>query len=133
MVLNARKIWREGNDSELILLAFEDITKLWRAEVDLEDSRERYRIIIENATAYGIFSMDMRGIVTTWNPGAALILGYDEPEMLGQDIRIIFTPEDRELGVAEVEMRTAGGRGRGHLMNDGTCGRTVSGSGPMAS
>ena len=112
MVLNARKIWRPNNDSELILLGFEDITKLWRAEVDLEDSRERYRIIIENATAYGIFSMDMQGIVTTWNPGAALILGYEEAEMIGRDIRIIFTPEDREVGVAEVEMRTAEAEGR---------------------
>src|SRR3954471_7104502 len=112
MLLNGRKIWREGNHSELILLAIEDITELWRAEVELEDSRERYRLIIEGATAYAIFTTDMRGMVTTWNPGAEIIFGYTEAEMLGQDARVIFTPGDREAGAAEVEMRTAEAEGR---------------------
>src|SRR4051794_2672310 len=112
MLLNARKIWREGNHSELILLAIEDITDLWRAEVELKDSRERYRLIVEGATAYAIFTTDMRGMVTTWNPGAELIFGYAEAEMLGQDARIIFTPGDRDAGAAEVEMRTAEAEGR---------------------
>ena len=76
MLLNARKIWREGNHSELILLAFEDITDLWRAEVELKDSRERYRLIVESATAYAIFTTDMQGRVTTWNPGADIIFGF---------------------------------------------------------
>src|SRR3954452_6851422 len=81
MLLNARKIWREGNHYELILLAIEDITDLWRAEVELKDSRERYRLIVESATAYGIFTTDMRGLVTTWNPGSSLIFGYSEAEI----------------------------------------------------
>ena len=112
MLLNGRKIWREGNHSELILLAIEDITDLWRAEVELKDSRERYRLIVEGATAYAIFTTDMQGMVTTWNPGAELIFGYTEAEMLGRDVRVIFTPGDREAGAAEVEMRTAEAEGR---------------------
>jgi two-component system, chemotaxis family, CheB/CheR fusion protein len=124
MLLNARKIWREGNHSELILLAIEDITNLWRAEVELKDSRERYRLIVESATAYGIFTMDMQGIVTTWNPGAMLIFGYQGAEIIGRDIRVVFTPEDRELGMADVEMRTAEAEGRAlderwHLRKNG--------------
>src|SRR3954469_1949714 len=112
MLLNGRKLWQEGNDSELILLAIEDITDLWRAEVELKDSRERYRLIVEGATAYAIFTTDLQGMVTTWNPGAERIFGYTEAEMLGRDARIIFTPADREVGVAEVEMRTAEAEGR---------------------
>src|SRR4051794_26180350 len=112
MLLNGRRIWREGNHSELILLAIEDITDLWRAEVELRDSRERYRLILESATSYAIFTTDMQGMVTTWNPGAEITFGYTEAEILGQDARIIFTPGDREAGAAEVEMRTAEAEGR---------------------
>ena len=124
MLLNARKIWREGNHSELILLAIEDITNLWQAEVELKDSRERYRLIVESATSYAIFTTDMQGRVTTWNPGANLIFGYSETEILGQDIRVIFTPEDRQAGIADVEMRTAEADGRAlderwHLRKNG--------------
>lgn len=112
MLLNGRKLWQEGNHSELILLAIEDITRLWRTEIELKDSRERYRLIVEGATAYAIFTTDMHGMVTTWNPGAELIFGYSESEMLGQDARIIFTPADRDAGAAEVELRTAEADGR---------------------
>ncbi len=124
MLLNARKIRQEGNHSELILLAIEDITTLWQAEVELKDSRERYRLIVESATSYAIFTTDMQGRVTTWNPGSILIFGYAEAEILGQDIRVIFTPEDREAGVADVEMRTAEADGRAlderwHLRKNG--------------
>jgi PAS domain S-box-containing protein len=112
MILNARKLWREGNNSELILLAIEDVTERWKAEVELRDSRERYRLIVESATSYAIFTTDLRGVITTWNPGAAKIFGFSEVEMIGADVRTIYTPEDREAGQAEVEMRTAEAEGR---------------------
>ena len=35
MILNARKLWREGNETEMILLAIEDVTDRWRAEDEL--------------------------------------------------------------------------------------------------
>ena len=46
-----------------------------------------------------------------WNPGAEKIFGYREAEMLGQDIRVIFTPEDRRGRPGGA--RDADGRGRG--------------------
>ena len=124
MVLNAREIGRRGEPSGLILLAIEDITSLWRAEVELNDSRERYRLIVDSATSYAIFTTDMAGMVTTWNPGSRIIFGYDETEILGQDIRVIFTPEDRTAGVADTEMRVAEAEGRAlderwHLRKNG--------------
>ena len=124
MLLNGRKVWTPENHSELILLAIEDITERWRAGVAFGDSRERYRVIVEGATSYAIFTVDMQGIVTTWNAGAEEMLGYSEAEMVGRDFRIIFTPEDIEAGLPETEMRAAEAEGqaldeRWHLKKGG--------------
>ena len=40
MLLNARKLWREGNHSELVLLAIEDVTERKRLEDELVRSNE---------------------------------------------------------------------------------------------
>ena len=40
MVLNARKLWREGNHSELVLLAIEDLTERKRIQEELVRSNE---------------------------------------------------------------------------------------------
>jgi PAS domain S-box-containing protein len=112
MLLNARKVLEPDNNSQLILLAIEDITERWRAGVEFRDSRERYRVIVEGTKDYAIFTFDMRGVVTTWNIGAQAVLGFSEAEMVGRDFRTIFTPEDIETGQAEMEMRTAEAEGR---------------------
>jgi PAS domain S-box-containing protein len=112
MLLNGRKVHRPGNDSELILLSLEDITPTWRAGVDFADNRERYRVIVEGATGFAIFTFDTDGVITSWNTGAETMLGYSEAEMLGQNFRVIFTPEDIEARQADKEMRTAAAEGR---------------------
>ena len=40
MLLNARKLWREGQSSELVLLAIEDITERKRLSEELVRSNE---------------------------------------------------------------------------------------------
>ncbi len=119
LLVNARIVSRKsgpphvgGEEPGLILLAIEDITDRWQAEVELHESRQRYRLIVESATSYAIFTTDMKGLVTSWNPGAENIFGYTEEEFLGQDIRVVFTPEDRAIGQADIEMRTAEADGR---------------------
>jgi PAS domain S-box-containing protein len=124
MLLNGRRVRGPEDDSQLILLAIEDITEHWRAGVPFVDSRERYRVIVEAATSYAIFTVDMQGVVTTWNAGAEKMLGFSEAEMAGRDFRIIFTPEDIEAGQPEAEMRAAEAEGqaldeRWHLKKGG--------------
>ena len=70
MLLNARKVHRPGNHSGLILLSIEDVTPTWRAGVDFADNRERYRVIVEGATGFAIFTFDTDGVITSWNAGA---------------------------------------------------------------
>lgn len=112
MFLNARKVHRPGNHSELILLAMEDVTPTWRAGVDFADNRERYRVIVEGAVGFAIFTFNTQGVITSWNAGAEQMLGYTEAEILGENFRVIFTPEDLEARQADHEMRTAATEGR---------------------
>ncbi len=83
------------------------------------------RLVVESALDFSIFTTDLGGRVTSWNPGAERLLGWSEADMIGQDSCIIFTPEDAAAGACQLEMRTASERGRAederwHLRKDGS-------------
>lgn len=88
--------------------------------------RERFlEAIVQSAIDYAIISMDLDGLVTSWNEGAFLILGWTEQEMVGRPATAFFIQEDREQGVPQKEMTAALTKGRGsderwHLRKDGT-------------
>ncbi|MFZ6184173.1 PAS domain S-box protein [Nannocystis pusilla] len=102
-----------------------DITARKEAAEARARSEERLRLILESATDYAIFTVDARGIVTSWNAGAKNVFGHEEHEIVGKDGAVLFTPEDRARGVPEKEIRAAGRDGRAHserwhLRKDGT-------------
>jgi PAS domain S-box-containing protein len=71
----------------------------------MRDRDEQFRLIVESAVDFAIFTLDPDGRIASWNVGAERILGYSEQEILGKDVRIIFTPEDIAIGRVEAEMR----------------------------
>jgi PAS domain S-box-containing protein len=79
---------------------------------DLREEAELFRLLVESAKDYAIFTMDRDGRVLTWNPGAERLFGYHAAEILGEDVAILFTPEDRERGQPDLEMQTALETGR---------------------
>lgn len=50
--------------------------------------------------------IDINGIISSWNEGAKRLKGYEEEEALGQHLRMLFLPEDRN-GRPEDEMQKA--------------------------
>lgn len=89
-----------------------DITEQKQTEEALRQSESRLRLIFESAKDYAIFTLNLNGIIATWNSGAERLLGYSEAEAIGCSGRIIFTPEDDEQGRADWEMQTALMQGR---------------------
>lgn len=89
-------------------------------------ARERFlEAILQSAIEYAIISVDLEGLVTTWNEGARRILGWEETEIIGQPVAVIFTEEDREAGVPQREMTAALTDGHGdderwHVRKDGS-------------
>jgi two-component system, chemotaxis family, CheB/CheR fusion protein len=97
---------------EGVILTFVDITRRLRAEERLRASEERLRLVVESVEDYAIFTTDAGGLIETWNAGARRMFGYTDTEAAGRHAEIIFTPEDRELGAPEDEMRRARDEGR---------------------
>src|SRR4051794_34907128 len=81
--------------------------------------------LLDSAIDYAIITMDLDGLVTSWNEGAHRILEWTEDEMIGQPASVFFTLEDRQKGTQHAEMQTALERGRGnderwHQKKDGS-------------
>jgi len=48
---------------------------------------------------YAIILLDIDGTILSWNLGAKKIKGYEEAEILGQNFRIFYMPQDRQAGL----------------------------------
>ena len=89
MLLNARRIRRPGDDSELILLAIEDISDRKTAEA----VTGTLAAIVESSKD-SIVSINLDGIITSWNHGAESLFGHTAVQAVGQHISLIV-PENR--------------------------------------
>jgi PAS domain S-box-containing protein len=74
--------------------------------------KELFRLLVETVDEYAIFAMDPEGRIVHWNAGAARITGFEEAEVLGRPLLIIFTPEDLKAGVPWEELEKAARTGR---------------------
>lgn len=102
-----------------------DITAAKRFEEQLQNSEMRLRLMIESVTEYAIITLDTKGRIDHWNPGATRMFGYAEEEILGQSFSLMFTPEDRATGIDREELRQARDAGRAsderwHVRKDGS-------------
>ncbi len=69
---------------------------------------EHIRLFVDQIQDYAIFTMDTECRATSWNMGVAKVLGYEESEFIGRDVRpLIFTPEANASGATANEFATA--------------------------
>ncbi len=84
-----------------------------------------FHLLIDNINDCAIFTTDLDGRITYWNPGAVHLLGYAPQERLGQPFSELFTEEDQNAGMPQRELETARQRGnsedeRWHVRKDGS-------------
>jgi PAS domain S-box-containing protein len=84
-----------------------DITERRANEEKLRQSEERFRLLVEGVKDYAIYMLDPKGIVTSWNNGAALITGYEAEEVLGRHFSIFYSAEDVREGRPETGLALA--------------------------
>lgn len=88
-------------------------------------SDERFRVLLDGIKDYAIYMLDPKGIVVSWNAGAANINGYHADEILGKHVSCFYTAEDRKKNTPQQELQAAlrNGRFEGqaqHVRKDGS-------------
>ena len=100
MLLNARRIYRQGRGTDMILLAIEDITARRQTEEALEASEISYRRLFE-AAQDGILILDAdTGRISDVNPFLIEMLGYSHEDLLGKKLWEIGAFNDIEASEA---------------------------------
>jgi PAS domain S-box-containing protein len=82
-----------------------------RSRQILQESEERFRLLVEGLKDYAIFMLDPYGYITTWNEGAQRIKGYETEEIVGEHFSIFYTDVDVERAHPDEELRVAAAEG----------------------
>lgn len=114
----------EARSLDVLARQAADLLERTQGKVALAKSETSLRHIVDSALEYAIITLDHEGRITSWNAGAARLLGYEQAEILGKSGDILFTPEDRERGAPAWERCKALTDGRAanerwHLRKDG--------------
>ncbi len=109
MLLNARRIYRQGKGTDMILLAIDDITERKKMEEALQVSETRYRRLFETAQD-GILILDAdTGEIFDINPFLIEMLGYSHEALLGKRLWEIGAFRDIEASrAAFLELQSKG-------------------------
>ena len=97
-------------DETLIQVFIKDITERKEADLKIQESEEKYRLISENANDL-IYSMDHEGNFIHCNEAFKRILGYTPEEIQSVSALEISHPEDRKLLIKDFQTALKTGSG----------------------
>jgi PAS domain S-box-containing protein len=82
-------------------------------EAHLTEKLEKlHKRMVDEIQDYAIILLDIEGNILTWNKGAQEIKGYTAEEIIGQNFRIFYLPQDRQEELPERLLELARKEGR---------------------
>ena len=78
----------------------------------LQESEERFEILVEGVKDYALFLLDSSGRVASWNAGAERITGYAADEIIGRDCSCFFPEDARQRSEPQRQLQVAAAEGR---------------------
>ncbi len=102
------------DDGELLGFAkiTRDIDEKRAARVALQESENRFRLLVQGVTDYAIYMLSPGGVITNWNSGAERIKGYAADEVIGTHFSRFYSAEDQVLNEPKRALDTATQYGR---------------------
>lgn len=100
-------LFNENNEHVGFSKVTRDLTEKKLNDEILRLSEERYRSLVEQVTDYGIFLLDEKGRVISWNEGARRIKGYEANEIIGKYFSQFYPEEDIISGKPQWELMIA--------------------------
>lgn len=84
--------YAEFQDEKCIRLfgTFQDIDEHKRIELDFDKSKKLLDDVLHAASEVSIIATDLQGIITVFNKGAEILLGYTAKEMIGKETPLIL-------------------------------------------
>jgi PAS domain S-box-containing protein len=90
---SASEIFSQQNKHLGLIAAFQDITERKLAEARINESRESYRVLVENIESM-VCEVDCNGYYTYLSPAYKKITGYSPEELLGNPVTGHIHPDD---------------------------------------
>ncbi|MER5758818.1 sensor histidine kinase [Streptomyces sp. NPDC002082] len=78
----------------------------------LAPTETAFTLLVTSVLDYGIFMLDPRGHVSTWNAGAERIKGYSATDIIGKHFSVFYPPEDIAARKPHWELEVAIREGR---------------------
>jgi PAS domain S-box-containing protein len=72
----------------------------------------QFRLLVNSIKDYSIILLSPDGLVTSWNPGAQLIEGYQAHEIIGRHFSCFYTEEGIQRGYPGLELQIAASVGQ---------------------
>jgi PAS domain S-box-containing protein len=88
------------------------VNTLQDAKKNLQDSEERFRLLVDAVTDYALLMLDPDGHVISWNSGAERIKGYQAAEIIGKHFSCFYLPAAIATGHPDAELQIAAKEGR---------------------
>lgn len=79
---------------------------------NLQQSEERYHLMVEEVQDYAILYLNNEGIIENWNKGAEKIKGYKAEEIIGKSFDVFYTAKDKENNLPQYLLNQAISYGR---------------------
>ena len=66
------------------------------ADVALQRSEEKFRLLIDSVRDHAIFMLDPAGRIVSWNSGAERMTGWSEADILGVPFAVLLNPVETQ-------------------------------------